>query len=69
MLRASPPYGRSARGTQIAAGATGIDALVAVVAILAAAVAITVGLVLAGKPAKVAPIVKMTPVATYRKAA
>lgn len=55
---------------QVVAGATGVDALLAIVIILGVAVALTVALVMAGRPAKAAPIVKQFPVAaTYRKAA
>ena len=54
---------------QVIAGATGLDALLAVVVILGVAVALTVALVMTGRPAKAAPIVKQFPVGTYRKAA
>lgn len=51
------------------AGATGLDALLAVVVILGVAVALTVAMVMAGRPAKAAQIVTGIQVRTYRKAA
>lgn len=45
------------------------DALLAVATIAVVAVALTVALVVAGRPAKKAPIIKQLPVDQYRKAA